>query len=404
MHVEKAENNIRKRKVSFPETCAVLILCIGTVLFALLFILLPDREFSDNENRMLASCPVPGISSVLDGSFQDAFETYLADQFPARDKLFAFSVRAHRILGSREINEVFLCGDRLIDVYEPPQNTEKFVAAVERLKDNLTDARVILLLVPTASDICGSELPRLSAVRMPVSQEETLAQIREAVSSMDGASVQQPDVKEVLRDAYADGESLYYRTDHHWTTRGALVACRELAGALGLAGELPSGEQLTEVSRDFYGTTWSKVCDPGVPPDTIEIYENPAWQGRIHVTYTDSGAETDTPYNREYLKKKDQYSLFLDNLHPLITIENPDADLRRTDGEERRALAVVKDSYANCLIPFLIDHYETIYVFDPRYYRGGISSFVNEHDDIRDVVILYNLQTMDTDRGIGAID
>lgn len=359
MHVEKTDNHIQRRGILSPEKITILLLCIGTVLLALLFILLPDREFSDNENRMLASCPVPGISSILDGTFQDAFETYLADQFPARDKLFAFSVRAYRILGSREINEVFLCGDRLIDVYEPPQNTEKFVAAVGRLTDNLTDARVTLLLVPTASDICGEELPGLSSARMPVSQEETLGRIREAVSSKNGASVQQPDVEGVLKNAYADGDSLYYRTDHHWTTRGALVACRELAGALGLAGELPSGEQLTEVSRDFYGTTWSKVCDPGIPPDTIEIYENPAWRGRIRVTYADSGAETDTPYNLAYIDKKDQYSLFLDNLHPLITIENPDADLRRADGEERRALAVVKDSYANCLIPFLIDHYET---------------------------------------------
>ncbi len=64
---------------------------------------------------------------------------------------------------------------------------------------------------------------------------------------------------------------------------------------------------------------------------------------------------------------------------------------------------MIKDSYANSLVPFLITDYRTVYVFDTRYYKGGPSQFINEHEDIKDVLILYNMNTLDNDAGIGGI-
>ena len=171
--------------------------------------------------------------------------------------------------------------------------------------------------------------------------------------------------------------------------------------------KLPEDRELlsktTSVTDSFYGTTWSKVVDYSVSPVTIEIYESPQWKDHITVTYEDTGECFDTPYNMDYLDKKDKYSVFLNNQHSLITIKNNDPDLQRTDGTDRRALVVIKDSYANFLIPFLIDQYETIWVFDPRYYRGSITEWVKDHPEVKDVLVLYNLSTMDTDRGVGAI-
>ena len=95
--------------------------------------------------------------------------------------------------------------------------------------------------------------------------------------------------------------------------------------------------------------------------------------------------------------------MYLNNQHSLIHIENPNADLERTDDSEHSSLVIIKDSYANSLVPLLIDQYEIIWVFDPRYYKGSISSWINEHKEVEDVLILYNLGTMDDDRGIGAI-
>ena len=79
----------------------------------------------------------------------------------------------------------------------------------------------------------------------------------------------------------------------------------------------------------------------------------------------------------------------------MVTITN--------DAVSDGAIAVVKDSYANCFVPFLLNHYHTVYVFDTRYYKGGPSKFINEHPDITDVLVLYNMNTIDNDNGIGGI-
>ena len=102
---------------------------------------------------------------------------------------------------------------------------------------------------------------------------------------------------------------------------------------------------------------------------------------------------TDSLYNFDYLEEKDKYSLFLDNIHPLIEIENTAAD-------SENELMLIKDSYANSMVPFLTHHYRKIYVFDTRYYRNGLSSFLSEHETITDILLLYNLNTLDGDTGI----
>ncbi len=407
---EKEKTDISEREI--PAGIRILpaaVIAAATVILAVLFLILPVRTFSENENRTLAAAPAFSVGGFLSGSFQEGFEQFLADQFPGRDTWFALSVRKERLLGRQEINSVYYAEDadgelRLIDEYRTPQNTEKFEQAVLRLAKGVESARVTVLLVPTAVTIYGDELPAEARARMNASQEETIRQIFSGIEAED-TSVTLLSAQEVLEQGRSGGRNMFYRTDHHWTLAGAYEGYRLLSPAFGIEDAGQTAGTVRTVSGDFRGTTWSKVCDPEVSPDTIEIYENPAWAGTLRVSYEDTGEESDSPYNPKYLKVKDQYSLFLNNLHPFITITNPGADLRRTDpaAGERRALAVVKDSYANSLIPFLIDRYETIYIFDPRYYRGSISGFVNDHPEVQDVLVLYNLCTMDDDRGVGAI-
>lgn len=116
----------------------------------------------------------------------------------------------------------------------------------------------------------------------------------------------------------------------------------------------------------------------------------------LTVTYIDTGEVSNSLYNFDYLEEKDKYSLFLDNIHPLTEIENAAAD---STGE----LMLIKDSYANSMVPFLAHHYKKIYVFDTRYYRGSPSSFLSEHKTITDILLLYNLNTLDGDTGIRGI-
>ncbi len=115
----------------------------------------------------------------------------------------------------------------------------------------------------------------------------------------------------------------------------------------------------------------------------------------LSVKYSDKKLETDTLYAPEYLSKKDKYSYFLNNQNTFVEIHNANA-------QTEKVLAVIKDSYANCMIPFLCEHFETIYVFDTRYYRGKVTDFIAENG-VTDVLFLYNMHTIDNDPGVAMI-
>ena len=98
-------------------------------------LLLPDRERSETENRTLARRPELTWSALADGSFTRAVEDYFADQFPLRDGWTGVKARAELLLGKREFNGVYLCGDTLIARVNPPLDglDEKSLAHTARL-------------------------------------------------------------------------------------------------------------------------------------------------------------------------------------------------------------------------------------------------------------------------------
>ena len=409
----------KKEKTSAPQAermqvLTAVLVSVVTVLLTVMFLISPKQSFSENENRVLAKLPEFTPKSLKDGSFTNGLNRYLSDHFPFRDLFMTLKCETEIRLGRKEINGVFIGKDGYyIDEYRTPKNTANIAAHFTKLKENVTtDARVFLMLVPASSAVCADRLPPLAP---PQKQMDTL---KEIYAAADAAGIHTIDcfgpLTQAAEDAaragggkaaedaaYAGGgkaaggdeKALYYRTDHHWTTFGAWVGYTAYCQAAGIT-PLPL-EAFTEeiVTEDFRGTTFSRLNDLLIPGDRITLRDHS--ESRLTVTY-ENGKVTDTLYNREYLEKKDKYSMFLDNMHPLIVIENANAD-------SGRCLALVKDSYANCLVPYLVNHYQSIYVFDTRYYREGPSALINAHPEITDVLILYNMYTMDEDIGINGI-
>ena len=275
------------------------------------------------------------------------------------------------------------------------------------------------MLVPTAISTYNAKLPSCAPDRGVLRQVDTMNEIYAALPNMQKVdawsalqtAAAQENTDRPLASGDADGaqpvanawdadrdtstaDGLYYHTDHHWTTHGAYVGYQAYCDAAGLSPIPEADFQKTCVTTDFHGTIFSKLHDSTVPGDAITLYEYPANQ--LTVSYPDTGEVTDTLYNRDYLAQKDKYSVFLNNLHPLVEITNARAD-------SDRQLVLIKDSYANSMVPFLVHHYQKIYVFDTRYYRFGPSSFINEHPEVTDVLLLYNMNTIDTDLGVGGI-
>ena len=384
-----------------PYLISAAVLC-----FAALFLLSPDRAFSENENRYLQQVPAFSLKSLKDGSFTDRLVAYAADQFPLRDSFMTVKTEAELFTGRQEVNGIFVTEDgALIEEYRRPQNTErvirqfgKFITKTrELLAEENRALSISVMLVPTAEEILAEKLPQNAP---GASQTETIRQIREGLEkTADDAGIPRPffvPAEQALREAAGEpGRQLYYRTDHHWTTEGAYFGYRAFCETAGLTPAPEETFTRERVTEEFRGTVWSKLNDSRFPGEAMELWRaegDPA----LKVLYTDTGEERDTLYNLDYLQEKDKYSLFLDNLHSLIEITSPEA-------ETERCLMILKDSYANCMVPFLTRHFRKICVFDTRSYKKGPSAFVKDHPEITDVLILYNMNTLDGDTGIGGI-
>ena len=290
-----------------------------------------------------------------------------------------------RILGRNQIGEIYIGSDGYyIEEYQEPKNTQKIISVFSALEQKVTSADVTFMLVPTAVTVYADKLPK---------NARNASQIKEIEEIYGSLESQKIDVTTELLAKRAE-YPLYYKLDHHWTTYGAYVAYEAYCKAKDITA-IPMESFKTEVVSDnFQGTIYSKLNDSYAGADEITVFIPDDQE--VTVTYTDTGEVADSPYAPKYLETKDQYSYFLNNIHPMIEIDNPRAS--STD-----CLVLVKDSYANCMVPFLMNHYQKIYVVDPRYYKSSVSKFINENAEVTDVLVLYNLNTIDEDLGIGGI-
>ena len=137
-------------------TAAIFCLFIGG--FGILHLLLPDRTFSPVENRNLAQFPTFSWTALKDGSYTADIETYLEDQFPFRDQWIGIKTGYEYLLGRREFNNVYLCGDTLISRVYDDSRAEKNLQYIAQLVEK-TDIPVYLGLIPTAAEIWRDKLP-----------------------------------------------------------------------------------------------------------------------------------------------------------------------------------------------------------------------------------------------------
>lgn len=351
------------------------IVLLGAILlaFTVADFLHGDRVYSEMENRLLAKKPKLEPEAVLQGDFGKDYEKYLTDQFVSRDKWVGIKTRSDILFGKQDVNGVYLGkDDYLIERHPPESYSEELEDEKVALLGKLVDkwgARV--MLVPTADNILTEKLPA-HADYYDVSR--LLAKVRERVGERS------------YIDAYSalaahKDEKIYYQTDHHWTSLGAYYGYQAWAKET-LSFLYPYEPQnMTTVSNNFQGTLHSRI--PVVETkDEIQIF--PQTKERpISIIY-DFDGKGDSFYAQKYLAGKNQYGYFLDDNHAFLHIQ--------TNYQNGRVLFLIKDSYANSLIPLLQPHYSTIYVVDLRYYNGSLSKLMTscKPEAGMDVMVLYN--------------
>jgi len=361
------------------------VISVMIMALSLFFMFSSPKNYSENENRYLSKFPKFNFDDLIDGKFMTNLENYFKDQFPLRDKFMGVKTTFDKLTLKTKINGVYLGKDNyLIEEFNKSKNEEKIIDVLNKFYENNNYINLNLMLVPTSTEINKDKLPSF------VDNTGQLDMIDNIYSKINFNTI---DVYDTLMKNNKKYQMFYY-LDHHWTTYGAYFAYKEYAKSNDIEPLEITDFDIELVTNDFNGTLYSKSNDYSRESDSIYLFNR---NNKLEVNYVYSEKVTDTLYEKDYLNKKDKYSLFLDNNHPLIIITNNDII---SDKE----IIVLKDSYANSLIPFLVEHFKKVHVIDPRYYNLSISSYLKENPNIKDGLILYNANTIGSDLGILGIE
>ncbi|MDO4521866.1 MAG: DHHW family protein [Eubacteriales bacterium] len=353
-------------------------------------LLKPSTDFSEKENRVLAQHPGVTLEGVLDGSFSKDYETYLADQFFARNAWIGFKTMTERSLGKQEINDIYFAKDGyLIEKHSgafatdtAERNIGYLTEFVEAQQVVCKPDRVKVMIVPNAVEILKDKLPPYAENTEEAKYLDRIADALPPDSMID--------VQEVLSEHKE--EEIYYRTDHHWKTLGARYAYEAWAEEIGLDIMPTEDYEIETLTTEFFGTIEAKV-NCRVQSDSIERYR-PKQEVPYTLTYNHHETREDL-YDLSYLESRDKYAVFFGGNQPLIEARTASANDRR--------LVVIKDSYANCFLPFAIQDFEKIDIIDIRYFNESLKEYL-ANEDYTDVLVLYNASGFAGDTALARLE
>lgn len=376
---------MKKKRLLFLRATAVMVLALVALLDAA-FLVHRDRATSPLENRSLQQRPALTFQGLFSGRFESRFDSYVADQFPLRDGWIALKSTLDRLAGQTKSNGVFLGRDGyLIQDFKAPAEADyrRTMDALVGFLDRHDGLPQYVLVAPTAVTALSDALPALADAGNEGGYIDRLA---EDLSESPAHFID-------LRPAFARAKAntqLYYRTDHHWTSDGARLAYLELAKAASLPGETEVFERVL-LSNRFQGTLSAVSGFRMDQREDLWAYIPGDSAPQAVVTWVGENRRSASLYREECLDTRDQYAVFLGGNFPQIRIE--------TTVNNGRALLVLKDSYANCLIPFLAACYQKVVVVDPRYFTGDLEVLMAA-DGLNEILILYNAETLAEDTAL----
>ena len=387
LHKKNSSNLKKEKKILFYNKIIdrfLMVFFIFTIfLIMIINILAKDKSFSEIENRTLTTMPKFTISSFMNGDFSEDFSSYINDNFAGRNGFLSIKTSFEKLLGKTKINSVYLGKKNyLIQSFTEAseEETSAKINAINSFFNEHSNLNTNIMLVPTATKVLEEYLPPFSV------NDDELAFIDKVFSELNESIIKINPYNALYenKDNY-----VYYKTDHHWTSNGADIAYTEFCKALGLTAKSKDEFDIVNVTDKFYGSLSSKIGVLGNTSDSIELYV-PKYSPMV-VNYISEQFKSSTLFKSEALNTKDKYEVFTGGNHPLINI--------KSTGDPSKKLLLIKDSYANCFLPFLTSHYGEIFVVDLRYYYDNINTLI-ENNSITDLLFLFNANTFNSDDSI----
>lgn len=356
------------------------------IILILLNLLVPKKQFSEQENRYLAKFPKFSFEDLVNGDYAESLDTYINDHFIFRNFWLKLNSAVQLSTGKTENNGVYIGKDGyLFEKFEYTQTEEKNLEKATNIINSFaqkTDIPTYFLLIPNSIYINRDKLPDNLEI---ANQEEIIKQTYDNCNE----NVKTINVINIL-ESNKDLQ-LYYKTDHHMTSIGAYLLYKEFCNAANITAVSLEEYKKEVVSTEFLGTFDSKAQVLNQEKDSITVYKNSI---NTNVEGNYDGNVYNSIFNEEYLDQKDKYSYFLNGNNAKVVI--------KTKVDNNKKLLVIKDSYAHILAQFLCQNYEEIHFIDPRYYNLSISNYITENN-ITETLFLYNVSNLVTDIGIRGV-
>lgn len=418
--MDKFQEKSAKLKIILAISVTVILFIIGLAFFA-------RPTISDNEKRELTKFPKFTIESFLSGEYTSQISLWFSDTYPLREPMIEANgviqelhgIRGEQVIGGGEADDIpagpadivfnptddgkgegfegmYLNGDTAYQLYFfNKQNSDSYVALINKFAASVKGkATVYDMIVPLHYQIALSSetVNKYNASDCKDAIDYMYENLADGVVSVD-----------TLPNLIAhNNEYLYFRTDHHWTARGAYYAYLAFCEEKGIEPTKLEDYQRLQFNG-FLGTFYANAKQPVAMKQNPDYVEAFVPIGINEEEVFDSNGNKIAEYAVVYTKADkydagNKYLTFIGGDQPLTKIHNP----KITDGS---SIVVVKESYGNAFVPFLVDSYEYVYVIDYRAWSGDLANFVvtNGIDDVLFLNVVSNTSTGDRLRELASI-
>lgn len=350
------------------------------ILLLIANIVTPTKTFSDTENRYLAQMPKVSMKKIIDGSFSKEFESYIQDQFFLRDFWVTLKVELEVLMNKKDNNGAYIGKDNwYFERKEEPTILDKNISVISEFSNWTKENNINSTFLPVYSSytIYNEYTPKYSYV---FNELDAFKNIRD---------INNINIVDIYSNLISNkDEYIYFKTDHHWTQRGAFYAYQKLGEVMDFIPYEITDFNCNYISNEFYGSLYSKAPLWNIEADKVEIFQI---DKKYLVEYLDTEEIEESLYRFENINKKDKYTIFLGGNNSLIKIN--------TNVYNNKKLLILKDSFSHVVIPFLANHYEEIHIVDLRYYKQSIKDFIFQND-ITDLLFIYNISWFADDKNI----
>ncbi|MEX3745339.1 DHHW family protein [Lysinibacillus xylanilyticus] len=360
-------------------------------------VLTVDRPQSEMENRPLESANIsPSPQEIFSGAWSKQVETYISDQFPARDTWMRNYVYFQRAMGKTYLNDKYAVDDDSGWIISKPAEAKSdeelasFTSDLQNLSEGLAEKNIPFTFYSLPAKATYSREPSPSYMPDDAGIANN-ARLHELVTD---AGVDNIRLYDEMKNDFS-AERNFYKTDHHWTMRGAYTGyealMKTMSERLGETIEpIPYGEANTYCLPNKFAGSWNKILYMTVDNHDEICYNEPASFATQFTIYDGTIEDGVTaPYESVYGRAKQMSPDTVVNYADAYSRDFAELTIVNNDYDSDKHIVVIKDSYFNAIQFHVASHFKKLTVLDLRYLDKDVISYLQSmHPDY--VVLAYN--------------